>query len=381
MIVSPILRFQENTIIKKTVFCAVVTAAVLAFAGCMPQEDLRIGFIGGLTGSNSDNGQAGLNGVILAVEKINQAGGVNGRKIDLLIKDDAQQPGVAEKSARELVSAHVEAVIGPFTSSMASRIVPSTGAAGVLQISPTVTAMEFYGKDDNFFRINRTTRDNAREYAQVITGRGQSRVSVAYDLGNKSFTESWLQEFSTYIAAQGGEIVIVVPYSSPSVDYEGVVRSMLNAKPDIAFFIAGALDVARLAQQVKKINPSIPIGAAEWAGTEQLLEFGGDVVEGLLIVQNHNSADNSEKFRVFAESYFRRFQRIPGYSSVAAYDAATVVLNALKHQKKNETLKSTVLRLQRFECLQQEIVFDKNGDTERKVFFTEVRSGRFVQIK
>lgn len=367
--------------IKKTAFFAGLVVAVLVFSGCMPQEPHRIGFIGGLTGSNSDNGQAGLNGVILAVEKINQTGGVNGRKIELLIKDDAQQAAVAKKSAHELVTAGVEAVIGPFTSSMAAIIVPITGAAGIFQISPTVTAMEFYGKDDNFFRINRTTRDNAREYAEVITRRGQSKVSVAYDLANKSFTESWLQEFRKFIASQGGEIVIAVPYSSVAADYQSIAHEMLGTRPDIAFFIAGALDVARLAQHVRKINPSIPMGAAEWAGTEQLLEFGGDVVEGLLIVQNHDSADESEKFRVFSESYFRRFQRAAGYSSVAAYDAAMVVLTALQSQKKSEPLKSAVLRLKRFDGLQQDIVFDENGDTERKVFFTEVRSGRFIQIK
>lgn len=366
---------------KKIAFFAGLAAAVLAFSGCMPQEELRIGFIGGLTGSNSDNGQAGLNGVILAVEKINQTGGINGRKIELLIKDDAQQAAVAERSAQELVTAEVEAVIGPFTSSMAATIVPITGAAGIFQISPTVTAMDFYGKDDNFFRINRTTRDNAREYAEVIARRGQSRISVAYDLGNKSFTESWLQEFRKFVAAQGGEIVIVVPYSAAVANHQAIAQEMLGARPDIAFFISGALDVARLSQQVRKINPSIPIGAAEWAGTEQLLEFGGDVVEGLLIVQNHNSADDSQKFRTFSESYFRRFQRTPGYSSVAAYDAAMVVLTAMQSQKKSESLKSAVLRLKRFEGLQQEIVFDENGDTERKVFFTEIRSGRFIQLK
>lgn len=356
-------------------------ALILFLSGCFSQDTIRIGFVGGLTGSNSDNGQAGRNGALLAVEQFNQAGGVEGRKIELLIRDDAQDSVVAENAARELVAAGVEAVIGPFTSSMAAKTVPITGASGIFQISPTVTAMQFYGKDDNFFRINRTTRDNAREYAEVIAGRGQRKIAVAYDIGNKSFTESWLDEFRTFVSAQGGEILVAVPFLSPADDYAFVAKAMLDAGPDIVFFIAGALDVPRLAQQVRRINNSIPMGAAEWAGTEQLLEFGGDVIEGLLIVQNHNGADESEKFRLFSESYFRRFQRLPGYSSVAAYDAATVVLATLKNRKKGESIKSAALRIKRFEGLQQEIVFDGNGDTERKVYFTEVRSGRFVQIK
>ena len=76
-----------------------------------------------------------------------------------------------------------------------------------------------------------------------------------------------------------------------------------------------------------------------------------------------------------------RFQRSPGYSSVSAHDAATVVLTALKKRRPGETLKSAALRSGPYEGLQQQIVFDANGDTERKVFFTEIRSGHYVQVK
>mgnify|MGYP006170280339 CR=1 FL=1 len=181
---------------------------------CSPPPPIKIGFIGGLTDRNSDNGQSGLNGVILAVEQFNRAGGVDGRLVELLPKDDAQDKAVAAKSSEELVAAQVEAVVGPFTSSMAQVIVPITGAAGIFQVSPTITSMDFYGKDDNLFRINRTTRDNARDYAQVMVGMGQKRVAVAYDTRNKNFTESWLTEFRTAANALGAELAAEVPYAS-----------------------------------------------------------------------------------------------------------------------------------------------------------------------
>lgn len=64
-------------------------------------------------------------------------------------------------------------MIGPFTGGMAEAIVPITGKAGIFQVSPTITSMAFHGKDDNLFRINRTTRDNAQDYAKV-TGRASA---------------------------------------------------------------------------------------------------------------------------------------------------------------------------------------------------------------
>ena len=352
-----------------------------ALAACSPPEPVRIGFIGGLTDRNSDNGQAGLNGVILAVEAFNRAGGLHGRPVELITRDDAQNRDTAAQSARELVAARVEAVIGPFTSGMAAVIVPITGQAGIFQVSPTITSMDFHGKDDNLFRINRTTRDNARDYARVMVERGQKAVAVAYDTRNRNFTESWLREYREAMASEGARLVTEVPYESDAnADFAAVVRQMKAARPDGLLFIAGALDVARLAQQARIQAPNLPISASEWAATEQLIELGGPVVEGLLIVQNYNRDDRSQRFKDFSEAYFKRFQRNPGYSSVSAHDAATVVLQALKNRRDNETLKAAALRSGPYTGLQQDIVFDANGDTVRKVFFTQIRDGRYVPL-
>lgn len=357
----------------------IALAALLA--ACSPPPPLQIGFIGGLTDRNSDNGQSGLKGVTLAIEQFNRDGGLGGRMVELVARDDAQNRETAAQSAQALVDARVDAVIGPFTSGMAEVIVPITGKAGIFQVSPTITSMAFYGKDDNLFRINRTTRDNARDYAKVMLERGQKRIAVAYDVRNRNFTESWLREFEEAVASRGAAVVGRVPYeSAPDVDFARVVRDMLQPQPDSLFFISGALDVARLAQQARRQAPRLPIGASEWASTEQLIELGGDVVEGLLIVQNYDRDDESARFKAFSEAYFKRFQVNPGYSSVSAYDAATVVLQALKARSKGETLKTAALRSGPYTGLQQEMVFDANGDTTRKVFFTEIRGGRYVKL-
>jgi branched-chain amino acid transport system substrate-binding protein len=241
--------------------------------------------------------------------------------------------------------------------------------------------MEFLGKDDNLYRINRTTRDNAGDYAKVMHNRGQKRIALAYDLRNRSFTQSWLDEFRTAAEGLGASVAAEISYeSSKDADFEGTVTKMLQSKPDGLLFISGALDVARLAQAARKLAPRLPIAASEWAATEQLIDLGGEVVEGLLIVQNYDRDDASPRFKEFSDAYFKRFQRNPGYSSVSTYDAATVVLTALKNRKPGEPVKAAVARSGPYQGLQQEIVFDSNGDTIRKVYFTEIREGRYRRI-
>ncbi len=361
--------------------CVLVAAVGLLLSGCGPEAPLSIGFIGGLSDQNSDLGQSGYNGVVLAVEQINRAGGVQGRKIELVVRDDAQNRETATKAASELVAAKVEAVIGPFTSGMAEVVVPVLAGNDTLAISPTVTSMDFVGKNDNLVRINRASRDNARDYARVMFLRGERKVAVAYDERNRSFTLSWLNEFRTAFAKQGGEVVAEVAYESrPDTDFGAVVGAMLKKGPDSLLFVAGAIDVARLAQQARRLAPTLPIGASEWAASEQLIELGGKVVEGLLIVQNYDRDDDSPRFNEFREAYFKRFQKNPGYSAVAAYDAAMLLFEALSRRAAGESVKAAVLRNGPYQGLQQRIVFDANGDTQRKVFFTEIRDGAYRKL-
>ncbi|MEY2631508.1 MAG: hypothetical protein RIR00_162 [Pseudomonadota bacterium] len=357
--------------------CAVLVLG-LALCGCGPQQPLKVGFIGGLSSRSTDIGEAGRNGVVLALEQLNRNGGIGGRQVELVVRDDAQDAAVAERGARELAEAGVAAVIGPFTSGMAAAIVPVLAERQVLVISPTVTAMAFHGQDDNLVRINRTTRDNAEDYAALLYRRGLRRLAVAYDLRNRSFSESWLQEFRRAFSNQGGALSGEVAYTSgPDTDFAQVVQGLRQARPDGLFFIASAIDVARLAQQARRQAPELPIAASEWAASEQLLELGGKVIDGLLVAQSYNREDSSPTYQAFRDAYFKRFQRQPGYSAVAAYDAATVLFSALKAQQPEESTKAALLRIGRFPGLQQQISFDRNGDTPRRVFFTEVRNGHF----
>ena len=106
----------------------------LALCACDPQSPIRIGCVGGLSDRNSDVGQSGLNAVQLAVEQVNRTGGIGGRMVELVSRDDAQNREIAERAARELVAEQVVGVIGPFTSSMAEVAVPIFGRNNIFQM-------------------------------------------------------------------------------------------------------------------------------------------------------------------------------------------------------------------------------------------------------
>ena len=150
------------------------------------KQPLKLGFAGGLTGTLSDLGIAGRNGVILAVEEFNKKGGVNGRQVVLLTRDDRNDPEVARKVDRELIDEGVVAIIGHMLSTMTIAAVPLTNAEKIVLISPTASIDDLTGIDDYFFRTRLPTRSETDHICEYLTANFDSkRVVVVYDISNR----------------------------------------------------------------------------------------------------------------------------------------------------------------------------------------------------
>ncbi len=354
-------------------------AVVFLAAGCDAPEPIKVGFIGGLTGRSADIGEASRNAVQLAVQEVNAAGGIDGRPVELLVRDDANDPDVAGEAVRDLHAAGVDAIIGPNISAIAGGMVPVLNELQVVTVSPTVSSLAFADKDDYFFRINWTTRDNARIYAKHYYDLGHRQVAAAIDDNNRVFSESWLQEFTYGFEVAGGKVVGFEAFDPAKNDsYADTARALVSMGADALVLIANSVDTAQLAQQIRKLDADILLIAAEWAASERLIALGGRTIEGLELVQSYNRADQSQRYTAFREAYGSQFQQVPGYASVAAYDAATVLFEALARREAAGGLKEALLNLGEVQGLQQMISFNRFGDAQRRAFFVAVHDGQFV---
>ena len=125
---------------------------MLLTISCSPKP-VTLGFVDGLSGAASDLGVSSRDGALLAVEQRNAHGGVKGRKIKLIVKDDQHDPSVAKNVVQELLDAGVEAIIGHGTSNTAMATVPLVTKAKVLMMSHTVTTKKLSVAGDYFFRV------------------------------------------------------------------------------------------------------------------------------------------------------------------------------------------------------------------------------------
>lgn len=360
-----------------------MASVLLSLSACGPPAPIKLGLLAGLSDRGSDFGESVRNGVILAVEQQNLAGGINGRKIELIVRDDGQDKAMATKAAQELIALQPDIIIGPVTSSMATVVMPLMDQAGQLIISPTVASTNFFGKNDNLFRVNCTTRDAATQHAKVLFERGARHVGLAFDISNLPFSGTWVKAFSAEFEKLGGSTSGTAGFeSAASTRFSEVISRLLESKPDALVFVASTLDTARLAQQARGLAPGLPLSSSEWAASpEALSEMGGSAVEGMLITHAYNRSDEGAAYQTFRNAFKSRFQREFGSFSLLAYDTANVVFAAMKQRGQNEDMKSALLKYGPYQGVQQEIRFDANGDATRKVYFTEIHSGNLVQYK
>jgi branched-chain amino acid transport system substrate-binding protein len=355
----------------------------LALVACDRQGPIQVGFAGELSGKQSDLGAPGRDGALLAVETLNNADGVAGRPLELLVRDDLGTLEGAQAADRALIEAGVVAIIGHMTSAQSMAALPVTEEAGIVLLSPTASTAKLSGLDDLFFRVTSTNAQQARLLAQhVYQRRGLSRLAVIYDDDNAAFTQTFWGGFVQAYQALGGQVSGEVHFfSSTEPDFAPLVAALRAGDPQGLFIIASALDTALIAQRVRLDNWQVPLFASGWAHTEVLLQNGGQAVEGIEFNVVYDANDQSPAFLDFQARYQARFGRAPTFASIASYEAVLVLAAALeKTDGQAKGLPQALAETRNFEGPIGTISMDKYGDAMRTCFLFTIQDGQFVTL-
>ena len=362
--------------------CFAIALFALALTACSPPEPVRIGFIGTISGRGADLGISGRNGTELAIEMRNAAGGVNGRPIEFLTRDDGNDPEHARTAFRELVREGADVVIGPMTSSMAMALLPEANSAGVVLMSPTATSNALSGKDDHFFRVVAPTEAFAARSAEnLYRSRKVRSLAVIYDARNAAYAGSWLADFRTTFERLGGRILSVLTFESgPEERFAPLAASLLGEGADGVLMLANSLDAALIAQQLRKLDQTVVLAASEWAATERLTEIGGRSVEGILIASFLDENNDEPAFLNFSRDYVERYGNQPSFGALTGFDAANAALDALAARDGDTSLRDQLKSHPEVDGAQGRFRFDPYGDGQRETYVMTVEDGRFKRL-
>ena len=358
-----------------------LAALLLLLDGCGDQTPVEVGFIGGLSGRVADLGVSALDGARLAIEEQNAKGGIHGHPIQLTAEDDRQDEEAAKAAFEALAARHVEAIIGPMTSAMGTFLAPLANDSKTTLISPTVTTRDLSGIDDYFLRVIADTRSYAEASARFeYSQRAIKSFVILGDSTNRPYTDSWTRDFIAAFTAQGGTIPATLPFKSGMIgDFGPLARQAVQTRAEGVLILANAADAAQLCQQIRLADPQIPIVSSEWSATERFIELGGTAVEGVFTSQFVDRESVQEPYAGFRRLFLDRFQQEPGFAGIAGYDAAAVLITALKQRHSGESVRDAILRIADFKGLQGSIHIDRFGDSWRPTYITVIRDGKYVR--
>lgn len=357
---------------------------VFFLVSCTGKEPIRMGFVAQLTGVQAELGVQERNGVQMALEEINAAGGVAGRPIELIVRDDLGTPEGAQAADRELIEAGVVAIIGHATSAQTIAGLAVTNPARVVMLSPTASTPELSGLDDYFFRLIYSLVDRAHALAQhIYLGRQITRIAVIYDADNTAYSKPYADAFAGQYQSLGGKLVAEADFSSKAQpDFTPLVAQLRASNPDGLLIIASDIDTALIAQRIRLMDWPLPLFTSAWAQTETLINNGGQAVEGLEIEIANASNDQSPDYVAFKGRYQARFGQSPSFGATSGYEAAQVVAAALlKTGGKADGLAQALVGIKDFKGLSDTFSFDRNGDVSRPFHLGAIRDGNYVDIE
>ncbi|GAB7389354.1 ABC transporter substrate-binding protein [Bacillaceae bacterium] len=348
------------------------------------EDEFVIGLSGALTGGSSALGQPQLHAVQLAIEEINNSGGINGAKIRLISEDDQANPTKGVTIAQKFVTKdNVDAFIGPTNSSVALAMAPVFEKAQVPAIMAIPTNDDVTKGKKWIFQIDATSKTQAEFFASYVAKK-KMKVGIIHDTtswgeANKKFAIEELKKL-------GIEPVAVESLTVGKNDYTPQLLNLKKAGAEI--LVAGLLgpEAAVVSKNAKQINYTVPIVGPNALAQSSLIELGKKDVEGMVFT----SIVDPEKpeFKKFQESFNKKFGYIPETDwAPLGYDAVYILKKAFEvagHDK--EKIREALENLNNYVGVSGKagstISFKPDDHTGLKadaVGFLTVKNGRFVK--
>ena len=249
-------------------------AAVVAGLSCGGGNAIKVGLVVPLTGDVKTFGESTRNGAMLAIEEVNAAGGINGKKIEVVATDDKNDPTETGNAGSKLIDMdRVVAVIGSVSSKCSVPLSDKCQSAKIPMITPTstnpkVTVGEDGKRKDYVFRACFIDPFQGTVGARfAIDSLKAKTAAVMYDVGN-DYSKGLADYFRAAFEKGGGKITAFESYAKDDVDFSALLTKVKQSSPDVLFIRDYYNKVGLIAKQARQLG-SPPLSSAATAGTRR----------------------------------------------------------------------------------------------------------------
>src|SRR5574344_1581870 len=315
----------------KTVLAGLMSLVAVALCGCSKSkasDTIKIGGIFPLSGGVAVYGVEARNGINLAIDEINAAGGVNGQKIELISEDDEGDAAKSVNAYKKLTTQDgCKLIIGSLTSGCTIAVTALAQANGVVQLAPAATAVPVTDAGNYIFRACYTDPFQGKVGGRfAVETLGAKNAAILYDIGNDysvGLTDNFVEAFT----ANGGTIAAKESYSTGDKDFNAQITKIQSANPDVIYLPDYYGTVALIAKQLRAQGLKQPIvGADGWDGLTS--NAGDEVLNGYY--SNHYAADSdSPAVQKFVANFKAKYNKEPNAFAALGYDCACMMKDAI----------------------------------------------------
>ncbi len=355
------------------------------------KPDVKVGVVLSLTGVGNVYGPTQRNGVQLAVDRINAAGGANGAKLQLVIEDDQSTPEGGVTAFRKLVSQdRVAAILGPTLSNtaVAAHPVAQSAQTPVIAISNTgdgIVGKCDYGPCDYIFRASLGESTAVPETVKTVKAKLNIKSVVLMYAQDDKFSSDGFKIFQKALASNGITVKKEIAFSKNDVDLSGPVTQALAESPDAIVDSSLAGPAINILKEVAKRKPGLPVVGGNGFNTPAIIQSAAAAAEGAISGAAWYLGNPDQTNKDFVAAYKAKFNADPDQFAAQSYAALYILVDALKRTPNVNSVLHDKLRDQielttGVKTPLGEFSFTSSHDVNQKVFVVQVKGGQFTQI-
>jgi branched-chain amino acid transport system substrate-binding protein len=370
---------------------AVIAASSILLFGCPPKEstggaagsnEIVIGHLASMTGGQATFGQQTDQGLRLALDEINAAGGVKGRKIRVITEDTQSKQEEAATAVTKLISRdNVTAILGEIASSNSLAAGPIAQANKVPMISPGSTNPAVTEKGDYIFRICFIDPYQGEALAKYVANDMKlTRAAILRDV-KSDYSMGLADFFKNTFTSLGGTIVADSSYSGGDSDFKSQLTTIKSANPQLIFVPGYYTEIGQIAVQARDLGITIPLVGGDGWESPKLIEIGGKALEGCFYSNHYHVDDPSPMVHEFVAAYEKKYGAKPDAMAALGYDSMKFLAAAMERAKSLDgpTLRDEIAKTAGFQGVTGTITLgpDRNP-INKKLVVLEIKDGKLV---
>ena len=340
-------------------------------------DTIKIGLVGSISGDQKAWGDDEFAGAKMAVDEFNAAGGVNGKKVEIVQGDSASKAESAKSAAEKVLSDGVIGIVGEVASGHTIQIAKSAFQKSVPVIAVGATKTDLTDEGSNVFRVCYTDAVQGPVMAKfAYDGLGLRKVAIMTD-NKQPYSQGLSKSFRDYFTKLGGQIVGEKFYETGQTQFSGQLTELKALAPDGMLLSGYFPEVGPIAQQARQAGIEAKFLGGDGWDSPQLLTSGGDAILGAYFCNHYNSKDDRPVAKEFLDKWKKAHDgKEPGTTMAAlGYDAMNVMLDALKRTKgmDSKSLTAAIAETTDYQGVTGDITLKgQNGNPPKRAIVVEV---------